>query len=86
MRRQFVAQVLRLAHTGGGLAQVADLAQQAVDLLLLAQDDFIQLINQVFGEAGLDLQIGQPLFNIEAMGHVSARKGCGGDQGLLLES
>ena len=38
MRRQLVAQVLRLAHTWGRLAQMADLAQQAVDLLLLAQD------------------------------------------------
>ena len=64
MRRQFFTQV---AHRAGApvrdlLPELADLASQGVDLLLLAKDDLVQLIQQVFAEAGLDLQLGQALF------------------------
>ena len=63
MRRQLIPQAaegsrLRLS---GLLTQAFDLALQAVELVLLAHDDGVELIEQVFGEAGLDLEIGQPL-------------------------
>ena len=66
MRRQFVAQVARCAHAaiGAGLAQLAQFADQQVDLLLLAHDDFVELIELVFGEAGLDFQLGQALVGV----------------------
>ena len=64
MRRQLISQAAKAARLrlGGLLAQAFDLALQAVDLVLLAHDDGVELIEQVFGEAGLDLEVGQPLF------------------------
>ena len=64
MRRQLIPQAAKgtRLRLGGLLAQAFDLALQAVDLVLLAHDDGVELIEQVFGEAGLDLEIGQPLF------------------------
>ena len=61
MRRQVVAGPAERAATGFGhlLAQPLDFTQQCVDLLLLADDDLIELVEQVFVEAGLDLQLGQ---------------------------
>ena len=61
MRRQVVAGPAERAATGFGhlLAQPLDFAQQRVDLLLLADDDLIELVEQVFVKAGLDLQLGQ---------------------------
>ena len=61
MRRQLVAGPAERAATGFGhlLAQPPDFTQQCVDLLLLADDDLIELVEQVFVEAGLDLQLGQ---------------------------
>ena len=41
------------------LAKPFDLAHQGVDLLLLANDDLIELFQQVFREAGLDFPLGQ---------------------------
>lgn len=63
MRRQFVAGAAEGAGAGLGqlLSQVGELTCQRVDLLLLANDDLVQLVEQVFAEAGLDFEIGQPL-------------------------
>ena len=41
------------------LAQPLDFAPQRVDLPLLADDDLVELVQQVFVEAGLDFQFGQ---------------------------
>ena len=62
MRRQLIPQAAERSRLGLGglLAQAFDLALQTVDLVLLAHDDGVELIEQVFGEAGLDLEIGQP--------------------------
>ncbi len=45
------------------LPKLGNFQNQQVDLPLLADDDLVELIHHVFGEAGLDLQIGQALFN-----------------------
>ena len=65
MRRQHIPQAAKgtRLRLGGLLAQAFDLALQAVDLVLLAHDDGVELVEQVFGEAGLDLEIGQPLLS-----------------------
>ena len=55
----------------GRLPQVSQLAHQHVDLLLLAHDDLVQLIQQVFGEAGLDFQIGQALVDVVCVFHAA---------------
>ena len=71
MRWQVVAQIARHANAlaWGGLSKVADLSNQRVDLLLLADDDLVQLIQQVFGEAGFDLKINQALFGVVGVFH-----------------
>ena len=63
MRRQLIPQAAEGSRLrfGGLLAQAFDLAGQLVDLVLLAHDDGVELIEQVFGEAGLDLEVGQSL-------------------------
>lgn len=77
MRRQLIPQAAKAAGLGlsGLLAQAFDFAGQAVDLVLLAHDDGVELVEQVFGVAGLDLEIGQPLLGavFEGVGvfHVS---------------
>ena len=43
------------------LPQRSHLAQQQVNLLLLARNDSIQLLNQVFGVSRLDFKISQAL-------------------------
>lgn len=43
------------------LANLPNLAHQQVNVLLLADDDLVELIQQVFGETGLDFQIGESL-------------------------
>lgn len=61
-----------VAHATGGtnvfisvwLPERSDFSNQAVYLLLLADYDCVQLLQQVFGKAGLDFQIGQALINI----------------------
>ncbi len=65
MRWQVVTQVA--ARGSAGLrrlfAQFADLPQQQIDLLLLADDDLVQFVEQVFLKAGLDFQFSQALFS-----------------------
>ena len=61
MRRQFVTQAAERAIVRGraALAQLGHLAHQTVDLELLLNDNLIQLVQHVFGETGLDLEVGQ---------------------------
>jgi hypothetical protein len=63
VRGQFVAQAAkrRAAAVLLLLLDLAQLAQQQVDLLLLARNDLVEVFHQVFGEAELDLQIRQAL-------------------------
>ena len=39
-------------------------ADQQLDLTLLLDDDLVQSVQRVFGEARLDLQIGEALFGV----------------------
>ena len=63
MRRQFVPcpSECSAASVGDLLAELRDFTDQRVDLLLLANDDLVQLVEQVFIETGLDLQVGQAM-------------------------
>ena len=58
MRRKLVARVAPGARASIGrlLLQVLDLQDEAIDLLLLAVDDEVQFVHQVFGKARLRLQ------------------------------
>jgi len=71
MRRQFVAQVALHGLAVFGLlpAKLGQLAQQGVNLLLLAKDGLVQLVQQVFGVAGLDFQLGQAGVGVVRMFH-----------------
>ena len=66
MRRQIVAQIARCTQTTicAGLAQVRHFADQLVNLLLLAHDDLVELIEQIFREGSLDLKICQALLGL----------------------
>jgi hypothetical protein len=46
------------------LAQLAHLANERINLLLLLKDGLIELLHQVFGEAGLDLKVHQAFVNV----------------------
>lgn len=63
MRRQVIPQAAYVAWQAiiCRLAQFSHLADQQINLLLLANDDLVELLQQVFGETGLDLQLGQAL-------------------------
>lgn len=66
MRRNFVAQVAYLSaptRFGKSVAHLTQLLYQRVDLLLLAIHLRVELIEQVFGEARLDLQVDEAVFN-----------------------
>ena len=66
MGRQFVARIARRAQAGLGrlLLQLPHLAHQELYLRLLAMDELVQVIDQVFGEAGLDLEIGEAAIDV----------------------
>ena len=51
------------------LAQLAHLADEGVNLLLLLEDSLIKLLHQVFGETGLDFKVDQAFVNIR-VGHI----------------
>lgn len=61
MGRQIVAQVARRSRFAGLLPQVREFANQQVDLRLLANNDFVELVQRVFSKAGLDFQLGDAL-------------------------
>ena len=46
------------------LAQLAHFADQRIDLLLLLKNGLVELLHQVFGEAGLDLKVHQSFVNV----------------------
>ena len=75
MRRQFVTQIARcrVASLWNLLAQTQQLAGKVVNLLLLAVDDEVELIEQVFGVAGLDLQVVQALLKVGGILHCAIR-------------
>ena len=60
---KLVSQVARAVGAGLGrlLAQLDDFVREPVDELLLLVNGQVQLIQQVFGEAGLDFQCFKPL-------------------------
>lgn len=66
MRRKVVAQVARgtQAAIGAGLAQLCDGCDKLVNLRLLSHDDFVELVDQVFGVTGFDLQLGQAVVGV----------------------
>ena len=66
MRRDFVAQVAHFGaatRLGQTVTHLAQLLNQRVDLLLLAVNLRTELVEQVFGEACLDFQVNQAVFN-----------------------
>lgn len=46
------------------LAQLAHFANERINLLLLLKDGLVELLHQVFGEAGLDLKVHQAFVNV----------------------
>ena len=75
MRRQVVASPAEhaAASFGNPLAERFDVAYEVVNLQLLADDDLVQLVQQVFIEAGLDFQLGQAV--VGGVGGVHCRIG-----------
>lgn len=61
--------------TGRGVhqcaTQLAKFAQQGVDLLLLAHNDLIQLVEQIFLETRFDFQIDQALLDLVSVLHAA---------------
>jgi hypothetical protein len=41
------------------LAKLADFTNERINLLLLLKDGLVELLHQIFGEAGLDFQVHQ---------------------------
>jgi len=74
MRRQIISQTARRSDPtlcSRPWSQISDLANQNIDLLLLADDVLVEFVEQVFGEAGLDLEVGQALFHVVGLFHGS---------------
>lgn len=66
MRRDFVTQIAWLDRFGVGLhfpIKMAQLFLQQIDLLLLPEHGTIELLDQIFGQARLDFQLGQAIFH-----------------------
>ena len=66
MWRHVVAQAARCACPAirGGLPELNDCSNQIINLFLLAHDDAVKLLQQVFGVGGFDFQISQALINV----------------------
>ena len=66
MWRHVVAQAARCACPAirGGLPEFNDCSNQIINLFLLAHDDVVKLLQQVFGVGGFDFQISQALINV----------------------
>ena len=71
MRRQVVEQTARRTQAAvcGRLPQFSDLAQQQVNLLLLAHDDVVELLQLILAKGGFDFQMGQALIGSFVVGH-----------------
>ena len=70
VRRQFIPQATKTAAAAIGrvLTQLAHLADERVDLLLLLKNGLVELLDQVFGKAGLDFKVHQAFVNV-GVGH-----------------
>ncbi len=66
MGRQLIAQAGEPARPTIGrlLAKLAHFADERIDLLLLLKNGLVELLHQVFGEAGLDLKVHQSFVNV----------------------
>jgi hypothetical protein len=66
MGRQLIAQAGETARSAIGclLTQLAHFANERINLLLLLKDGLVELLHQVFGEAGLDLKVHQSFVNV----------------------
>jgi hypothetical protein len=64
--RQFIAQAGETTRAAVWrlLAQLAYLADERLDLLLLLKNGLVELLYQVFGEAGLDFKVHQAFINV----------------------
>ena len=69
--RQFITQASKATRAAVRrlLAQLAHLTDERIDLLLLWKDGVVELLHQVFGEAGLDFKRHQALVYV-GVGHV----------------
>ena len=66
MGRDFVAQIAHLgtpARFGQAVTHLAQFGDQRVNLLLLEIDLRVELVEQVFGETGLDFKVDQAVFD-----------------------
>ena len=66
MRWNFVTDIAHLGPTarfGQAVTHLAQFVHQGVNLQLLAIDLCIELVQQIFGETGLDFEINQAVFN-----------------------
>jgi hypothetical protein len=63
MGRQFITQAAKATRAAVRrlLTQLAYLADERIDLLLLLKDGLVELLYQVFGEAGFDFKLHQAL-------------------------
>lgn len=66
VRWQLIAQAAKPAAATVGclLAQLAHLTQKGVYLLLLLKNGLVELLHQVFGEAGFDFKVHQPFVEV----------------------
>ena len=66
MRGQLIAQAAKAACAAIGrlLAQLADFANERINLLLLLKNGLIQLLHQVLGKARLDFKVHQTFVNV----------------------
>ena len=87
MRRDLVAQIAHLSAAPclwQALAHLAQLLNEGVDLLLLAIHLGVELVEQVFGETGLDFKVDQSVFNGERDVHGCIGHDFTGTDGDLL--
>lgn len=66
MRWNFVAQIAHFSATsrlGQAITHLAQLLNERINLLLLAINLRVELVQQVFGKTGLDFQVDQAIFN-----------------------
>ena len=75
---QFITKATKAtcAAVGRLLAQVAHFANECLNLLLLLKNGLVELLDQVFGETGLDLKIHQSFVDV-GVWHVQVWNGYG---------
>jgi hypothetical protein len=74
VRGELIAQTREPARAAIGrlLAQLAHLSNEGVNLLLLLKNGLVELLHQVFGEAGLDFKVHQAFVDVNVW-HVCMR-------------